>query len=309
MPNGGADVGNDLLTEPPIKLKTLLKMAWGMTLGLSNDQAQQHLGDLFTETFKDLVKQRPEDLNATKYLNAINGSLSSFLRSMGYEKDFLVVELDTQKKIQEKEIENVNELADMTSLSSDGLITRTVAFFIGGAGSVLAVWQSLFQSEESASSLTNGTLNEIVTKVNNITITNQSTTEISGQVPSVPANLPNEIAIFLLGGSVAFIVFVIAMKMVKGWWIKNRILSKTIKEQQEHWESHVRPEFIRLLKAFFYDVKQITSEYFNEYREDIMAWDDNRLTTYIRTILPREKLYIHNAEELKDLEMIRKGTV
>jgi hypothetical protein len=173
---------------------------------------------------------------------------------------------------------------------------------------VLAAWQSLFQSEEVASSLTNGTLNEIVTKVNNVTtITNQSTTEISGQVPSIPANLPNEIVIFLLGGSVAFIIFVVAMKRVKGWWIKNRILNRTIKEQQEHWETQVRPEFIRLLKTFFYDVKQITSEHYNQYREDILIWDDSKLTTYIKTILPREKLYIHNAEELKDLEMIRRG--
>lgn len=183
--------------SPPFKLKALLRLAWGMTLNLSSDPAQQNLGSMFNEIFKKLWEQNSQNENILRYLHNINGTLSSFLRNMGYEKDFLVVELDTQAKIRDKEIENINELADMTSLSSDGLITRTVAFFIGGATSVLAAWRSLFQPEESASSLTNGTLNEIVTKVNNITLTNQNTTEVSGQAPSIPATLPNELIIFL----------------------------------------------------------------------------------------------------------------
>ena len=289
---------------PPFKLKALLRLAWGLTLNLSSDQAQQNLGNLFNDSFKKLWEQNSQNENTLRYLHNINGTLSSFLRNMGYEKDFLVVELDTQKKIQEKEIENVNELADMSSLSSDGLITRIVAFFIGGATTLLGAWQTLFQSDESVPSLTNGTLNEIVTKINNITLTNQNTSEVTGQSSSLPATLPNELVIFLLGGSAAFFIFVVAMKSVKGWWIKNRILSRTIEEQQLHWQKHVRPEFIRLMKAFFIDVKQITREHYNHYQEDILGWNDRELVHYIDTIIPRKYLYIHDAE-LSDLRNIR----
>jgi hypothetical protein len=102
---------------PPFKLKALLRLAWGLTLNLSSDQAQQNLGSLFNESFKKLWEQNSQNENTLRYLHNINGTLSSFLRNMGYEKDFLVVELDTQKKIQEKEIENVNELADSRALN------------------------------------------------------------------------------------------------------------------------------------------------------------------------------------------------
>jgi hypothetical protein len=289
---------------PPFKLKALLRLAWGLTLNLSGDEAQQNMGIVFNEIFKKLWDQNSQNENTLRYLHNINGTLSSFLRNIGYEKDFLVVELDTQAKIRDKEIENVNQLADMTSLSSDGLITRIVAFFIGGSTSLLGAWQSLFQSQESTPSLTNGTLNEVVTKINNMTITNQSSTEITRQSISVPDTLPNELIVFLLGGSVAFFILIVAMKWVKGWWIKNRILSKTIQEQQQHWEDHVRPEFIRLMKAFLIDVRQITKEHFNQYQEDILGWNDKELVHYIDTIIPRKNLYIHDAE-LSDLKNIR----
>ena len=116
------------------------------------------------------------------------------------------------------------------------------------------VWQSLFQSEGTAASSTNGYLTEIVTKLSNITTTNRNTTEITGQIPTVQSSLPNELMTFLLGGSIAFIIFVVAMKFIKKWRIK-RILERTINEQQDHWQNHVRLEFIRLLKAFFYGCK------------------------------------------------------
>ncbi len=69
-------------------------------------------------------------------------------------------------------------------------------------------------------------------------------------------------------------------------------------------EEHVRPEFIRLLKAFFINVKQITREHFNHYQEDILGWNDRELVHYIDTIIPRKNLYIHDAE-LSDLKNIR----
>ena len=224
---------------------------------------------------------------------------------MGYEKDFLVIELDTQKKNQDREIENMNELADMTSLSSEGLIAKVVAFFGGGATSLLVLSKGLFQSEDSASKLTNGTLSAVVTKINNLTITNQNTTELSGQVPSTSPALPNEVIYFLIAGGISFFLFILIMKLIKGWRIK-RILNRTIEEQQKHWEKHVRPEFIRLMMEFFYDIKEITRENFRQYREDILGYSDRLVTEYISDLIPRENLYIHNAEEqLKDLKIIR----
>jgi hypothetical protein len=100
----------------------------------------------------------------------------------------------------------MNELADMTSLSSEGLIARVVAFFGGGATSLLVLWKGLFQSEDSVSTLTKGTLSAVVTKINNITITNQNTTELSGQVPSSSPTLPNEVIYFLIAGGIPPIV-------------------------------------------------------------------------------------------------------
>jgi hypothetical protein len=74
--------------------------------------------------------------------------------------------------------------------------------------------------------------------------------------------VPDEILIFLVGGGIGIFVLTIVIKMVKSWWITNRILRKTIQDQQSHWENHVRPEFKRLMVRLFYDIKGITERYY-----------------------------------------------
>jgi hypothetical protein len=107
----------------------MLQLAWGLTLNLSSESAQQNIGKIFTDRFQKLSEEYKNVASVKRYIDGVNGALSAFLRNMGYEKDFLVVELDTQEKIRDKRIENINELADMTSLSSEGLIAQIVAFF------------------------------------------------------------------------------------------------------------------------------------------------------------------------------------
>lgn len=121
-----------------------MRLAWGLTLNLSSEESQRKLGETFVDYFKTLMAGLT-DATDKKYVTNLIAILMPFLRNMGYEKDFLVVELDIQEDLREEQIKNINELADMTSLSTDGLAMRIAAFIFGGSTlSILGLWQQYF---------------------------------------------------------------------------------------------------------------------------------------------------------------------
>ena len=119
--------------NPPIMIVSLMKLAWGLTLNLSADEPQQKAGEMVNERFGKLLETTALSNKGKLYINEIMACLSAFLRNMGYEKDFLVKELDINQSIRNEEIKSINDLADLTSLSNEGLISRIVAFLFGGA--------------------------------------------------------------------------------------------------------------------------------------------------------------------------------
>lgn len=85
------------------------------------------------------------------------------------------------------------------------------------------------------------------------------------------STVPTEIVLCLLGGAIAFFILTIMIKAVKGWWIRERILKKTLDQQQEHWKGHVRPAFIQLLTRLYYQVKVLTRQIYPSYNERILT--------------------------------------
>ncbi len=226
-------------------------------------------------------------------MNEIITYLSAFLRNMGYEKDFLVQELDINEDIREEEIKSINDLADLTSISNEGLIARIVAFLFGGA-SIFPLIERLFGlNNDNASSLEIvEKSSETVRKIGDTAITDSQISKIASDAPQELA-VPDEILIFLVGGGIGIFVLTVVIKLVKGWWIKNKILKNTIHNQQSHWETHVREEFKSLMKNLFNDIKESTNRYYPNYNECVLGYNDAQVDNFIYSLLPKRDLYVH----------------
>jgi hypothetical protein len=278
---------------PPIRVEALMRLAWGLTLNLSGDETQQKTGEMINERFGKLWESRKLINKDKRYLNEIITYLSSFLRNMGYEKDFLVQELDINENIREEEIKSINDLADLTSISNEGLVARIVAFLFGGA-SIFPLIERLFGlNKDNTSSLEIvEKSSETVRKMGDTTTTDSTVSKIASDAPQELA-VPDEILIFLVGGGIGIFVLTLVIKLVKGWWIKNKILKNTIQDQQSHWETHVREEFERLMKDLFKDIKESTNRYYPNYDESVLGYNDAQVDNFIYSLLPKKDLYVH----------------
>jgi hypothetical protein len=274
---------------PPITTSSIIRLVWGLTLNLSADQNQQIVGKSFLDQYMKLSTDSVNIREHKKFFDELNGPISSFLRNMGYEKDFLVQELDIGEKIRQKRIENIAELADMTSLSAEGLIARVIAFIFGGTiTSLSGILQSISRFSPDPANTTTVS-SEMVTKLLDVTWTNQTIVET---VNPGSNQFSMEILAFLLGGTIGFFAFAFSIKLLKGR-LQQRIINSTIDGQQAHWKKHVRPEYVNLLYAFFCDLKKIINDNFPGHSDDWLVADETEIKRRLKEIIPKEQLYIH----------------
>lgn len=290
-----------VVDKPPITVEGVIHLAWGLTLGISHEEAQRKMVDVFADRFKPIWDFHKTNEKGLTYLNEVNTVVSTFLRNMGYERDVLVAELDIEKKLLEEKIKNINELTDMTSLSKEGFLARLIAFL--GAGSIPELWKMLqpatgTQAAKEAVSKMNQTLTEAINQtltpelIQKLTLNiNQTLTETAKQAESV-TSLSGEIFSFLIAGSIGFTAFTIGIKLRKGKWIEKRI-SETLKNQQGHWEKHVRPNFIKILEELFLDLSKLVKDHYPKHTEPILGYDEPKRKEFFDKLLPREKLYVY----------------
>jgi hypothetical protein len=280
---------------PPIRVKALMKLAWGLTLNLSGDETQQKTGEMFKDRFVKLWESSTLTNNDKNYLNEIMTSLSTFLRNLGFEKDFLVKELDISQDIREEEIKSINDLADLTSLSNEGLISRIVAFLFGGA-SIFPLIARLFPYEADNAAPTEKVITTTAKETGDIT-----KTIVEKYISDAPPELavPTEILIFLVGRGIGIFALTLGIKLIKGWWIKHVILKHTIEDQQGHWEAHVREGFKSRVSVLLDDIINFTRLYYPIYYEPILGYIKSERDNFIDSLLPKKDLYVHSVKKKK----------
>jgi hypothetical protein len=119
---------------PPIRVDTTVHLAWGLSLNLSSDENQKQLGSSVKDYFKDLGNRVGNDEKAKNYVDNLFALITAYLRTVGFERDVYARNLTLLEKNRENTIESLNDLADMTSFSTESLIIRVSSFL--GLGSL-----------------------------------------------------------------------------------------------------------------------------------------------------------------------------
>jgi hypothetical protein len=126
-------------THPPLRFDSTIELAWGLTLNLSHEKNEVKIGQAFLDYYKMMKERFKSNNHVSGYLENLDGLMSTYLRSMGFERDVFVKGLDIIDKVRDERIKGINDLADMTSFSKDGLILRVSSFLgIGTLANFLA---------------------------------------------------------------------------------------------------------------------------------------------------------------------------
>lgn len=290
----------DSFDEPPLRLDATLHLAWGLTLNLSGVENQVTLGQTIRDYYlKDLVgTYTGEEINDPKtkrYLDNLGSLLSTYLRSVGYEKDVYDNYLNIQRDKRDQKITNINNLADFTSLSSESAIAKIGAFF--GIGSI-AEFAKSFQSSSQTQQQLSSAVSELAQQAKNdpanagkISDAISNITAVSNNINS-SSTLPSDIALIVAIGFIGVVILTLIFRLVRD----NRMLKyidDAYRLQQEYWESVARPSYFLSLRHLYEDISKLVKGTYLTYKEDILE-DSIKANDLIDNILPRTYLYKNN---------------
>jgi hypothetical protein len=122
------------LDIPPIRVDATLHLAWGLSLNLSSDENQRALGTVVKDYWKDLRDRIGNDEKSKNYVDNLFALIAAYLRSVGFERDVYSRHLNVLEEYRKHRAESLNDLADMTSFSTESLIVRVTSFL--GIGSL-----------------------------------------------------------------------------------------------------------------------------------------------------------------------------
>jgi hypothetical protein len=123
---------------PPIRVDNTLHLAWGLSLNLSSDENQRAIGSTIKDYWKDLRDKVGNDEKTKNYVDNLFFLIAAYLRTVGFERDVYARQLDVLEKNRNNTLESLNDLADMTSFSTESLIVRISSFLgIGSLADIL----------------------------------------------------------------------------------------------------------------------------------------------------------------------------
>lgn len=287
-----------------------LHLAWGLTLNLSRQAKQVRLGQTVEDYWKNFRSQIPlnniKDLN---YYDNLFSVLSTFIRSIGFERDVYAQYLDFQEQRRKQTIKYWNDLADMASFSKEGVLIRIASFLgigggfsitgiaanIPGISSVLSIQNNATKAiENSAEYLKRSAIivNDTSGFAAKLFNASDHLTAEADKLSNHNTPIPQDIWLFLLFGFIGMMGTILLLKMLKGRRIK-RIINNTLAEQQSYWEFVARPSFKVSLEHLIIDIENLVKIYYPRYTEQIMTSPSEKQKT-IESILPQKDLYLTN---------------
>lgn len=134
---------------PPVTSLGIINLAWSLILCISIDKRDNDVGKEVISTWKNLHQRIVQSNNneSIKYIDNVCFLLYSFIGSIAFERYFYYQYAITFEKKRKQSIDYWNDLADMTSFSTDGIILRITSFLgIGSGVSFLGYLNSLFDT-------------------------------------------------------------------------------------------------------------------------------------------------------------------
>jgi hypothetical protein len=239
-------------TSPPLRVDSTIQMAWGLTLNFSSDAKENTVGTGFLSMLEGLRQQYQNDPNTQAYLDNLCAEMSGYLRTSGYERDAYVKYLDKISNRRDASVSNINDISDLASTSSSGLLAKISAFL--GIGSLAQL-------------------------VGIITSTALPT-------PGLPFNL----TAVLVGGLGGLALFVLIVRLTRPY-LTWRADYHCFRRQQDYWEHKARPGFVRELIQLAGQLRKLVRGYYPKYTEETLTMAEGELRSLIDSFLPSADLY------------------
>ena len=302
-------------SEPPLSVNAAMHMAWGLTLHLSHEPGQKDLAKFFEEQFKEIWKTHKTDKHALKYLENLSAILSASLRSMGFERDVYIRYLDYLTKKGEAEIKFADDLANLSSFSADGLLSRLIALI--GGGTIGAAIANLLGIQTTGTATA---LKETAEKLNELKIglERSPALDIETKLGEIAAELTTEseklsassgqLVFIVVGALVGFSIFWICARCWRKGVIK-KVLDNCLEEQQFYWERTVRPRIMKSLNKLFKDLWELEGRYYFK-SEEYQSIEVNPQigNMWVEEILPKHQLYEPKKKSKKVTMKIQRST-
>jgi len=262
--------------KPPITIRSLIKLAWGLTMNFSHDDNQRTLA----ESIKDKILGIFESYQNTKFDNNnkftyyptpdtknffdnVILSMTTTIRNIGFSRNNhqnSLHALSTEYKNTQKYYE---DLASFTSFKKSGIAPKIIAFLGGGTTGSLTSLVTEFSTkifpEQDAASI--DALNATIQTITDPEVVEQANNQLSNIVQSTTQFPAIEISIFLITGAItlAFVnIFFIWHKKRKLGTEKARIVC----EQKKYYVKKYRRNMALMLFNFYNDIENLARKFY-----------------------------------------------
>jgi hypothetical protein len=319
--------------KPPLQLSTILRWAWGITMSLSDQEAQQELVKIFKDRFDNLIKMDTiMDKVDQVYLNEISLVISGMIRSYGYQREVYLINIKALQEICKVQIDyytnTVRSSSQSTTVSKqptakpsfpppittdkknveatvessinskntyNGPWSKAIAFFGSGSIGLLPILQGLFQELGEPSE-------GVKNLVGNITVGEISKSSIGLEKLVTALEGAETLSLISILPILVPLFLVIGAigygiyNFIAGKYAYNKV--KRIKMQEtevlhDFWITTMKPSLIEMFLNLTKELKELHKKYYQK-EDDSLPNNDKDLRKLISDrILPHDNTYIY----------------
>jgi hypothetical protein len=122
---------------PLLTSRSIVELAWGLTLNFSHEQPQRDLGKSFETEFLKMLDGPGASREEKAFLQNLLMAITKTVRNMGFVRENHVAFLDELAINMQDRSETLDGVAGLTEFSKQGLPTKILSFLVGG-GAVVA---------------------------------------------------------------------------------------------------------------------------------------------------------------------------
>lgn len=126
---------------PLLTTRSIIDLAWGLTLNLSHEQPQRDLGKNFEAEFFKLLSSLATNREQMVFAENLMMAVTKTIRNMAFVRESHVAYLDGLATDLQEKSQTLKEISGITELTKQGLSPKIISFLLAGGG-VIAAAQS-----------------------------------------------------------------------------------------------------------------------------------------------------------------------
>jgi len=270
---------------PPISIRSLLELAWGLSINFSHDSNQREVGNSIRKkvleifgSYQNILDKEGKikvgtDIKAKKFLDNIIFSMAETVKNIGFTRNNHQNSLNALSKEYQNTEKFYNDLASFTSLKESGIAPKVFSF-VGGGGILpsIAKFKEIFPSlskNESDQTAANG-VDSAITNGSDPETTNQTVQGILEFASEFVSQFPGEaVGVFIVFGimslAIVNMIFIVGKKR-KLTNAKDKILC----QQKKYYIRNYRRNMALVLMNFHKDIQALIERiYGSKYKESL----------------------------------------